>query len=58
MSLGQSSVSAGSYIATREVIRGQMNDQMQAMQSSTVPSSQSDLTNFRRKMWILHKVTG
>ena len=46
MSLGQSSVSAGSYIATREVIRGQMNDQMQAMQSSTVPSSQSDLTNF------------
>ena len=50
MSLGQSSVSAGSYIATREVIRGQMNDQMQAMQSSTVPSSQSDLTNFRRKM--------
>jgi len=50
MSLGQSSVSAGSYIATKEVIRGQMNDQMQAMQSPGGQSSQGDLTSFRRQM--------
>ncbi len=50
MSLGQSSVSAGSYIATKEVIRGQMNDQMQAMQSPGGQSSQGDLTSLRRQM--------
>ncbi len=50
MSVGQGAISTGSYVATREVLRGQMNERMQSMQSGTVPSSQGDLTSFRRQM--------
>ncbi|MDU8925661.1 PAAR domain-containing protein, partial [Pasteurellaceae bacterium LIM206] len=58
MSIGQSAVSAGSYIATREVIRGQMNNQMQSMQSGTTSGSQDGLTNFRRQMLDLAQSDG